>query len=70
MVSLGDKATLINRVLNIIPIYTLSAIVPPKCVITELHKTFAYVIFWNNKQIFIWCLQSNVRKVAVEIQNR
>lgn len=49
MLSFGGKATLINSVLQSIPIYTLSAIVPPKCVITELHKIFTN-FFWNNKE--------------------
>lgn len=49
ILSYGGKATLIYSVLQSIPIPTLSAIVPPKCVINELHKIFAR-FFWSNKE--------------------
>ncbi|KAK4731606.1 hypothetical protein R3W88_024594 [Solanum pinnatisectum] len=50
MLSFGGKATLMNSVLQSIHIHTLSAIVPLKCVINELHKIFPK-FFWNNKEI-------------------
>ncbi|XP_060216476.1 uncharacterized protein LOC132643959 [Lycium barbarum] len=49
MLSYGGKAVLITSVLQSIRINILSAIMPSKCVIKELHKIFAK-IFWNNKK--------------------
>ncbi|XP_060202349.1 uncharacterized protein LOC132630776 [Lycium barbarum] len=43
LLSFGGKADLITSVLQSIPIYLLSAMVPPKCVIKELHKRMAEV---------------------------
>lgn len=40
MISFGGKAVLINHVLNSIPIYLLSDINPPNCVIYDLHRIF------------------------------
>lgn len=41
MLSSGKKSILINHVLQRIFIYQLSAIIPPKCVVDDLHKIFA-----------------------------
>lgn len=49
MPSFGGKEVLLTSVLQSIPIYVLSAITPPKCVIKELHKIFAK-FFWSNKE--------------------
>lgn len=48
MLSYGGKEVLINSVLQSVPIHILSAIVPPMCVLKELHRIFAK-IFWSNK---------------------
>lgn len=48
MLSYGVKEVMINSVLQSVPIHFLSAIVPPNCVIQELHKIFAK-LFWSNK---------------------
>ncbi|XP_060190628.1 uncharacterized protein LOC132619879 [Lycium barbarum] len=45
----GRKSVLITSVLQSIPIYLLSAMVPPKCVIKELHKLFNR-FFWQTKE--------------------
>uniref|UniRef100_A0A0V0I3A2 Putative ovule protein n=1 Tax=Solanum chacoense TaxID=4108 RepID=A0A0V0I3A2_SOLCH len=49
MPSFGGKEVLLTRVLQSIPIFVLSVITPPKCVIKELHKIFAK-FFWSNKE--------------------
>jgi len=49
LLSFGGKSVLINNVLQSIPIYLLSAITPPKCVIHDLHKLFAKFL-WNSKE--------------------
>lgn len=43
MLSYGGKEVLITSVLQSTPIYILSAIVPPSCVIKEIHRIFAKV---------------------------
>ncbi|KAM3283710.1 hypothetical protein P3S67_022508 [Capsicum chacoense] len=48
MLSYGGKEVLITSVLQSVPIHVISAIVPPKCVIKELHRIFAN-FFWSNK---------------------
>lgn len=48
MLSYGGKEGLLTSFLQSIPIYVLPAIVPPICVIKELHKIFAK-FFWSNK---------------------
>lgn len=48
MLSYGGKEVLITSVLQSVPIYVLSTIVPPICVIRKLHKIFAK-FFWSNK---------------------
>uniref|UniRef100_A0A0V0IRF8 Putative ovule protein n=1 Tax=Solanum chacoense TaxID=4108 RepID=A0A0V0IRF8_SOLCH len=45
----GGKEVLITSVLQSTPIYILSAIFPPMCVINELHRIFAK-FFWINKE--------------------
>ncbi|KAG5610451.1 hypothetical protein H5410_021732, partial [Solanum commersonii] len=45
----GEKAVLINHVLQSIPFYLLSAMRPPKCVIDDIHKIFAK-FFWDSKE--------------------
>lgn len=50
LLSFGGKAVLINSVLSSIPIYLLSAIIPPKCVIHDLHRIFARFL-WNFKEV-------------------
>jgi len=50
ILSFGGKHVLINNVLNSIPIYLLSAIIPPNCVIHELHRIFARFL-WNFKEV-------------------
>ncbi|XP_059301858.1 uncharacterized protein LOC132053773 [Lycium ferocissimum] len=49
MLSFGGKAVLIQSVLQSMPIYLLSVIAPPKCVIKELHRIFAR-FFWNTRE--------------------
>ncbi|KAK4737149.1 hypothetical protein R3W88_000846 [Solanum pinnatisectum] len=49
MLSYGGKEVLFSSVLQSIPIYVLSVITPPICVIKELHKIFAK-FFWSNKE--------------------
>lgn len=49
MLSYGGKEVLISSVLQSIPVYILFAIVPPICVIKELHLIFAK-FFWSNKE--------------------
>lgn len=48
MLSFGEKEVLITSVLQSIPIHVLSTIVPPNCVIKELHRIFVN-FFWSNK---------------------
>ncbi|KAG5605393.1 hypothetical protein H5410_026885 [Solanum commersonii] len=50
LLSLGGKVVLINNVLQNVSIYQLAAIIPPKCVIHDLHKVFARFM-WNFKEI-------------------
>lgn len=45
----GGKAVLINSVLQSIPLYMLSAVVPPKFIIHELHKIFNRFL-WSTKK--------------------
>ncbi|XP_060211804.1 uncharacterized protein LOC132639369 [Lycium barbarum] len=47
MLSFGGRAVLIKHVLQGMPIHLLSALNPPDCVITQMHKLFAQ-FFWNN----------------------
>ncbi|XP_060211883.1 uncharacterized protein LOC132639457 [Lycium barbarum] len=49
LLSFGGKAVLINSVLQSNPVYLLSAMVPSKCVIKELHKLFNR-FFWQTKE--------------------
>ncbi|XP_060211821.1 uncharacterized protein LOC132639388 [Lycium barbarum] len=49
LLSFGGKAVLINSVLQSIPIYMLSAVVPTKYTINELHKIFAR-FYWSTKE--------------------
>lgn len=49
MLSCGGREVLLTSVIQNVPIYVLSAISPPKCVIKELHRIFAK-FFWNNKE--------------------
>jgi len=48
--SYGGNEVLIKSVLQSIPLYVLSAIVPLACVMKELNKIFAK-FFWNNKEV-------------------
>lgn len=49
LLSFGGKTVLINHVLHSMPIYLLAATMPPKCVIKDLHRTFAKFL-WNFKE--------------------
>ncbi|XP_049414633.1 uncharacterized protein LOC125877356 [Solanum stenotomum] len=49
LLSFGGKAVLINHVLQSIPIYLLSVVCPPKCVIHDIHRIFAKFL-WNSKE--------------------
>ncbi|XP_060190704.1 uncharacterized protein LOC132619964 [Lycium barbarum] len=49
LLSFGGKVVLISSVLQSIPVYLLSAMVPPKCVIKELHKLFNR-FFWQTTE--------------------
>ncbi|XP_060211776.1 uncharacterized protein LOC132639339 [Lycium barbarum] len=49
LLSFGGKAVLINSVLQSIPIYMLSAVVPTKYTINDLHKIFAR-FYWSTKE--------------------
>lgn len=49
MLSYGGKEVLITSVLQSIPIYMLSEIIPPLCVIREIHRIIA-TFFWSNKE--------------------
>lgn len=49
MLSYGGKEVLLKSVLQSIPVYVLSAITPPICVIKELHRIFAK-FFWSTKE--------------------
>ncbi|XP_060183463.1 uncharacterized protein LOC132613456 [Lycium barbarum] len=49
LLSFGGKAVLINSVLQSIPIYMLSTVVPTKYTINELHKIFAR-FYWSTKE--------------------
>ncbi|XP_060211916.1 uncharacterized protein LOC132639487 [Lycium barbarum] len=49
LLSFGGKAVLINSVLQSIPIYMLSAVVPTKYTINMLHKIFAR-FYWSTKE--------------------
>lgn len=40
---------MINSVLQSIPLYLLSAVIPPKCIIYELHKIFNRFL-WSTKE--------------------
>jgi len=48
LLSYGGKDVLIGSVLQSIPIHVLSAIVPPVCVLKEIHRIFAK-FFWSNR---------------------
>lgn len=48
LISFGGKVVLINHVLQSMPIYLLSAITPPKCIIYDIHRIFAKFL-WNFK---------------------
>lgn len=41
LLSFGGKVVLINSVLQSIPIYQLSVIIPPKCVLYDIQRIFA-----------------------------
>ncbi|XP_019242071.1 PREDICTED: uncharacterized protein LOC109222124 [Nicotiana attenuata] len=47
LLSIGGRAVLISNVLQSMPIHLLSAVNPPKYVITRLHKIFAQ-FFWSS----------------------
>ncbi|XP_059295549.1 uncharacterized protein LOC132048883 [Lycium ferocissimum] len=49
LLSFGGKSVLIKSVLQTMPVHLLSVLVPPKCVLNELHKIFAR-FFWSNKE--------------------
>ncbi|XP_059302254.1 uncharacterized protein LOC132054225 [Lycium ferocissimum] len=49
LMSYGGKAVLIGSVLQSVPVYVLSAIVPTKYTLNELHRIFAR-FFWSNKE--------------------
>ncbi|XP_015160507.1 uncharacterized protein [Solanum tuberosum] len=49
LLSFGGKEVLISHVLQSIPVYLLSVLSPPKCVIDDIHKTFAKFL-WNAKE--------------------
>ncbi|XP_059310123.1 uncharacterized protein LOC132061298 [Lycium ferocissimum] len=49
LLSYGGKVVLISNVLQSIHVYLLSAVVPTKHTINELHKIFAR-FFWSNKE--------------------
>lgn len=49
LLSFGGKVVLISNVLQSVPIYQLSAIIPPNCVIHDLHKLFARFM-WSFKE--------------------
>jgi len=49
LLSFGEKIVLINNVLQSMPIYLLSTITPPTCIIYDLHRIFAKVL-WNFKE--------------------
>ena len=49
MLSFGGKAVLIKHVLQSMPIYLLSVMAPPKCIIYDIHKIFAKFL-WNFKE--------------------
>lgn len=50
MLLYGGKEVLLTIVLQSIPIYVLSAIVPLMCVIKELQRIFAKFV-WSNKEL-------------------
>lgn len=49
MLSYGGKEVLLVSVLQSIPIYVLSSITPPMCVIKEIHRIFAK-FYWSNEE--------------------
>ncbi|XP_059292598.1 uncharacterized protein LOC132046072 [Lycium ferocissimum] len=49
LLSYGGKAVLIGSVLQSVPVYVLSAVVPTKYTLNELHRIFAR-FFWSNKE--------------------
>lgn len=49
MLLYGGTEVLLVSVLQSIPIYVLSAITPPMCVIKEIHRIFAK-FYWSNKE--------------------
>lgn len=55
LLSHGGKLTLIKSVLSSIPLYTLSILKPPQCVLNRLEKIFS-LFFWdeNNKIWIAW----------------
>jgi len=59
LLSFGGRAVLIQNVLNSIPIYFMSVIIPPRCILLDLHRVFAK-FFWkfrdvgNNKHWVSW----------------
>ncbi|KAG5630357.1 hypothetical protein H5410_002074 [Solanum commersonii] len=48
LLSFGGKVVLINHVLQSLPIYLLSVMTPPKCIIYDIHRIFANFL-WNFK---------------------
>lgn len=48
LLSFGGKVVKIQHVLQSMPVYLLSAIIPPKCVIYDIHRIFAKFL-WNFK---------------------
>lgn len=51
LLSFGGKPLLINHVLQSIPIYLLSTINPPKCVIHDIHRIFFYILMeWQRRR--------------------
>lgn len=48
LLSFGGNQVLINNVLQSVSIYLLSAVIPPKYVIHDLHRIFA-IFLWNFK---------------------
>ncbi|KAG5599354.1 hypothetical protein H5410_030724 [Solanum commersonii] len=64
MLSYGGKEVFISSVLQSIPIYVLSTITPPNCVIKEIHRISAK-FYWTNKEDY-----SYVCKAMMELHDQ